>query len=85
MHRVDLDGGGNIEPGLLEAETKAAGAGEQVDPYGPHGAVLPPAIVIRSDSSVLAARCRSRFPGCPQNTVVVAPRYPDRGSRIAIP
>ena len=51
MHRVDLDRRSDVEAGLLEAEAKAAGAGEQVDPDGSHGAALPPAGVVRFDSS----------------------------------
>ena len=43
MHRVDLGRRGDVEAGLLEAEAKAAGAGEQVDPDGPHDAAIPPA------------------------------------------
>ena len=40
MHRIDLDGCGHVETGLLETEAEPASAGEKVDTDRSHGAEI---------------------------------------------
>ena len=51
MDRIDLDGGGYVESCLLEAEAKPAGASEEVDSDGSHGAEVRSSV---SFSAILA-------------------------------
>ena len=41
MHRIDLDGGGDVETGLLEAETEASCPGEKIDADWSHALFCP--------------------------------------------